>query len=268
MTAYVFDTELTHREAGQIIEAAWIRLPVVDDLAGPSDRIDVHPLARYITNEERFLPAKPISFGALAVHHILPSELANCRPHTAFELPADAQYLIGHSIDTDWEAAGSPKHIKRICTYALSQHVFADCDGMSLSALLYYTGGATDLVRQRVRQAHGAMADCWNALALLRAILERKPEIQTWSDLHAYSEECRIPLKMPKGRNRGVLLTDCETSELRWYLDQDWIDPYFRKGLERVIDARHRSRMPALSDEDFDDLDHHDSASPIDMGAQ
>jgi exodeoxyribonuclease X len=266
-SALIFDTELTARVAGQIIEAAWIRLPVVDDLAGPSDAIDLNPAARYFTNEERFCPSHPISFGAMAVHHILPHELAGKRPHTAFELPADVTYLVGHSIDFDWEAAGSPVHVNRICTFAMAQHVFADCDGMSLSALLYFTGGANDVTRQRVRQAHGAMADCWNALALLRAILERKPEITTWSQLWTFSEECRIPLTMPKGRNRGMLLTDCETSELHWYLNQDWIDPYFRKGLERVIDSRHRAPFRVLED-DFDDLDHHDSASPLDMGAQ
>lgn len=249
MTAYIFDTEATDKDAPEIIEAAWIRMPVVADLVGPSDRIDVGPLSPYQTYEERFRPARSISFGAMAVHHILPQDLIGSRPSTAFELPADVEYLVGHSIDFDWQAAGSPSHVKRICTHALAQHLFADSDSLSLSALLYFTGGPTDYVRSLVKQAHGAMQDCWNVMHLLREILAKRPDVQTWSQLWELSEQYRVPLKMPLGRNRGALLTEIEDSEIRWYLRQDWIDPYFRKGLIQVLRSR---RAPSLFDADAD----------------
>lgn len=254
--AYIFDTECTDKDdARQIIEAAWIRMPAVQDLAGRSDRICIDPAAEYKSYEERFKPTRAISFGAMAVHHILPHELLNCQPHTAFELPIDTTYLIGHSIDFDWQVAGAPTQVKRICTHAIAQHVFQECDSLSLSALLYFATGPSERTRQLVKGAHGAMQDCWNVLQLLRVILAKKPGIDTWEQLHKFSEACREPLRMPMGRNRGALLTDCDTGELEWYLDQPWIDPYFRRALQRVVKDRGRDLFSA-PDEDFDeDLD-------------
>jgi exodeoxyribonuclease X len=257
MTAYIFDTEWTDRDRPEIIEAAWIRMPVTEYPVTDPELIIASPDGDFRSFEERYCPSGPISFGAMAVHHILPHELEGKAPSTAFELPIDVAYLVGHSIDSDWEVAGSPANVKRICTHAIAQHLFLECDALSLSALLYYTGGATEVTRSRVRQAHGAMADCWNVLQLLRVILERKPTITTWSALWQYSEACREPLKMPMGKNRGAFLTDCETGELEWYLGQGWIDPYFRKALEKVVKSRSRDLFSDLEDEaesDFDDL--------------
>jgi exodeoxyribonuclease X len=250
MAAYVLDTELTDKVDGQIIEAAWIRMPAVQDLVGAGDRIDLDPRAQYQTFEERYKPTSPISFGAMAVHHILPSELEHCPPHTLFQLPDDVEYLIGHSIDFDWHAAGTPLHVKRICTHAIAQHLFDDCDAKSLTALLYFTYGPTDFVRTLTHNAHTAMGDCWNTVHFLRKILDRKPEITTWSQLWEYSEACRIPLRMPHGRNRGALITDLESSEIDWYLARNFIDPYLRKAMALALEKRGE---PALLDDDFDD---------------
>ncbi len=242
MTAVlIFDTELTDRKEGEIIEAAWLRLRPDSDLVGESDRI-----APGLVFEElfcqRYKPMKLTTFGALAVHHILPTELEGSPPSSTFALPADTTYLVGHSIDTDWQAAGAPEKVKRICTHALSQHTWPDADGYSQVALIYMLLGATDATRTEVRKAHGAVADVFLNRILLQHILQAKPDITTWSALWEYSEECRIPIYCPLKRWEGEKLEEMDDSSISWCLRQDWLDPYFRKGLRRVMEQRYPPR--------------------------
>ena len=237
MTALIFDTELTDRKEGEIIEAAWLRFSDTDLFPG-SDRI---PEGLEVADGfyGRFKPTKPVTFGSMAVHHILPAELEGLPPSSAFTLPADTTYLIGHSIDTDWIAAGSAPHVKRICTHALSQHLWPDATGFSQVALLYMLLGASPSTRDIVRHAHGADVDVRNNLILLKHILRAKPEISTWSALWEYSEECRIPYYCPLKRWEGLKLEEMDGGAVSWCLNQSWLDPYFRKGLERVRAQRY-----------------------------
>lgn len=237
MTAVIFDTEMTDKKDGEIIEAAWIYLGADNDLAGTPNIIP-SPWFGFTPYVERFRPSKPISFGAMAVHNILPSELESCRPSSQFELP-ECQYLIGHSIDFDWAAAGSPAHVKRICTHAMSQWIWPDATGYSQSALIYMLEGATPETRAMLNGAHGAVCDVQNNLLLLNHILAQKPEIVTWSQLWEFSEECRIPRTCPMKRYEGVLLQNLDDGFINWCLNQYWLDPYFRKGLERVLSGRY-----------------------------
>jgi exodeoxyribonuclease X len=233
MSIYIFDTETTDRKEGEIIEAAWSRLA----LGAWPDRIPPYlPVEELFV--QRYKPAKVVTFGAIAVHHILPSELEEFAPSSSFSLPNDAEYLIGHSIDFDWTAAGSPPNVKRIDTHALAQHVWPDATGYSQVALLYMLLGANESTRELVKGAHGAAADVFLNRTLLQHILDVRPAITTWSALHAYSEECRIPLTCPLKRWDGVLLEDMDSSSIGWCLRQDWLDPYFRIGLERVVEKR------------------------------
>lgn len=76
MTAYVFDTETTGLNDPVIIEAAWMQPNDITNLFSISD-----------CYSERFCPGKPISIGAMAVHHILDEDVATCRPSHEFTLP-------------------------------------------------------------------------------------------------------------------------------------------------------------------------------------
>lgn len=251
--AIFFDTEMTDKDdAREIIEAAWIR-PLVSDLPGESDRIP-RPLLEQPCESfvRRYRPTKPISYGAMAVHHILPSELEDRPPSSSFAIPEDVQYIVGHNIDFDWQAAGSPPWVKRICTDAMARYVWPDLDAYSQSALLYYVLGPTPETRERLRNAHSALADVLNNVLLLEKILEAKPEITTWSALYAYSEQCRIPRVMPIGERQGVKgmtldeALEFDPSFVDWCLRQDWLDPYLRKGLEQAIArANQRWGVPA-----------------------
>lgn len=240
MKVLIFDTETTDKKEGrEIIEAAWITIAADVGLMGNEpDRIPavLQPAEIFCC---RFRPAKPINLGAMAVHHILPEELKECPPSNSFSLPKDVQYLCGHSVDFDWEAVGSPD-VKRICTLAMSKHIWPNADSHSQSALLYQLLGTIPSTRALLREAHSALADARNNLTLLAAILQAKPEITTWSALHAYSDECRIPLTCPFKRWDGMLLEDMDDGAIGWCLRQDFIDPWFRKGLERVVEKREQ----------------------------
>lgn len=261
MTVLIFDTERTDRDNGEIIEAAWLALPIINDLAGPCDQIpeDLNPTATF---RMLYQPTKPITFGSMAVHHILPSELEGCPPSSAFVLPGECTYIVGHSIDFDWIAAGSPAHVKRIDTHAMAQWLWPETSGHSQNALLYMLCGATPEVRHWLKQAHGAAVDTWNNLALLRHILALKSDVRTWAQLWEYSEQCRIPMFCPFKNRAGIKLVDLDDSYIDWCLSQDWIDAYLRKGLEQIVEQRRvayrASRFDDMEFEEGDDSDDDD----------
>lgn len=257
MAAYIFDAEFSKKKRGEIVEAAWIRFTDAPDLAGDVTMIPPH-LSTGPSFCQRYKPAEPMEFGAIAVHHILPHQLDGCPPSSTFALPDDCSYIIGHSIDNDWEAAGSPAHIKRIDTHAIAQWLWPDATGYSQTALVYMLEGPTEAVRDRVRDAHSAITDSWLNYTLIWHILKLKPEIQTWEQLWAYSEECRIPRTCPLKRWEGVLVADMDDGAIDWCLRQYWIDDYFRKGLERVLERRHSAFLDHDVDEDFDHDDGDD----------
>ena len=135
--------------------------------------------------------------------------------------------------------------MKRICTYAMAQHIWPDADGYSQSALIYMLNGANQSITRRLlKGAHGALVDVENNMALLEHILLAKPDIRLWSALWAFSEECRVPLYCPLKRWDGLKLSEMDDGAVHWCLNQDWLDPYFRKGLERVLAERYKPREP------------------------
>jgi exodeoxyribonuclease X len=249
MTVYAFDTETTDKHEGEIIEAALVRLPDAEELFPGGDSIG-YPFPYLECTVTRFRPSKPMTMGALAVHHILPSELEDCAPSHSFRLPDDCTVILGHSIDFDWQAAGSPQHIKRICTHAMSQWVWPEATGYSQSALIYMLNGATPATRELLRSAHSAGVDLSLNVRILSAILEARPEIRTWSALWNFSEECRIPRTCPMKKFEGVPLDELVENEagfVDWCLRQSWLDPYFRRGLEREIEKQFAPAEPATS---------------------
>lgn len=262
MTALIFDTEWTDRESREVIEVAWLRFPDVFDLAGPSDRIPEIDLPKATCFREFYKPTRPISYGAMAVHHILPHELENCAPSGTFELPPGVEYLVGHSVDEDWKAIGSPANVKRICTRAIADWLWPEADSYALSALLYMLNGPNEITREMVRGAHSAYRDVFNTAVLLHYILKARPEIETWSQLWAYSEECRIPRVMPLGVQQGVKgvtideAVRIDPSFCEWCLEQHFVDEYLKRGIRRAFE---RMREAAYELEDDDEADDDES---------
>ena len=252
----VLDTETTSREDDrEPIEVALLQLPQGHDLLGPNP--DVIPKTfwpPHLIFAGKLKPSKPSTFGSMAVHHILPDELEHCPPSSSFKLPPDVAYIIGHSIDFDHVAIGSP-NVKRICTYAMAQTIWPQADSHSQSALLYMLLGATPQTRDLLRNAHSAVTDAINNVRLLEKILEARPEIHTWSALYAFSEEARIPSVMPMGRNKGALIAELESGEIEWYLDRSFIDQYLRKAFENELVRRGAPVMESSNDDSDPDDD-------------
>jgi exodeoxyribonuclease X len=216
MRAIIFDTETTGINAPEIIEAAWI---------------DIHGNHQY---HERFKPSKQIELGAMATHHIIPADLTDCRPSSEFKLPEDITYLVGHNIDFDWKAAGSPD-VKRICTLALSRWLFPEADSHKQSAMMYYLFPHED-ARTSCKEAHSALADVHMCLTLLNALVaelkSRSIPASNVEEIWQASEIARIPTIMTFGKHKGTAIKDIPSDYKRWLLGQSDIDPYLIKALK------------------------------------
>jgi exodeoxyribonuclease X len=175
---------------------------------------------------ERFKPSKPIQLGAMATHHILPADLEECPPTPEkFDLP---RYIIGHFVDYDWQALGSPAEVKRIDTCALARAAWPDLDSHSRGALTYHLhphGEARDLLRN----AHSAETDialCFRVFeaALLTIPMDRP--IGSWGDVWRLSEYCRVPKRMTFGKHEGLPISEVPADYAEWYQRQEDTDPY------------------------------------------
>ena len=215
MSAYIFDTETTSADQPELIEAAWLLMS--EELA------DHHPRDVFL---QRYQPTKAISFGAMAVHHILPSDLTACPSNAEFSLPIDMRYMVGHKVDFDWEVAGS-LNVKRICTLAMARRVWPDAESHTLGALCYMLGTDLEAVRLELRDAHNALADCYLCARVLFAIIEQCGEVlRTWEDVYQFSEKARVPTRMAFGKHAGRLIADVPYDYRAWYARQPDPDPY------------------------------------------
>jgi len=223
MTAYIFDSETTGLNDPHLVEAAWLQLENISSLLVTADFL------------QRYKPGKPIELSALATSHILDEELAGFHPHTDFNLPIDAEYLIGHNVDYDWRVIGEPD-IKRICTRALSAKLWPLADSHTQSAMIYlhYRSEATGLLRN----AHAALDDVKNCRLLLVKILDQlavqlgRP-VNDWEELWEISEDARVPTVISFGKHKGTPIADLPNDYKRWLLNQTDLDPFVRKALTR-----------------------------------
>jgi len=214
--AIIFDVEATDKNDAVIIEAASL------------DVTSLNPFEVGNPWVQRYNPGKPISLGALATHHIMDEELVNCPASSSFKLSAGTKYLIGHNIDFDWVAIGSPD-VKRICTLALARSLWPSLDSHTQSALLYFF--ERDTARDQLRNAHSALADVWICSKIVGQIID-KLHPASLDALWEMSEKARIPTTMPYGKHKGELISQVPTDYKQWLLRQDNVSGYLRKALE------------------------------------
>jgi len=201
----ILDTETTDID-GEVIELAYVAaegLPTRE--------------TTFAGKTKRFTPSVPIKFGAMATHHILPEEVVGFAPSSEApkELPS-AEYWIGHNIDFDWKALGSPPKVRRICTLALARAVWPETDSHTLTALHYFLFGATPTTRQILRNAHSAMHDVMLCVQLLHLIVE-KMGVSDIEGLYALSEDARIPRKWGFGKFVGKPISAADRGYANWY---------------------------------------------------
>jgi len=219
MIAILFDTETHDRDEPEIIEAAWHEVR----FGSPTILAENH-------NEERFRPSRPIALGAMSTHNIMDEDLIDCPPSVNFAFP-QTEYVIGHNVDFDADAAGLPKGApKRIDTCSFARAIWPNLDCYSQSALIYHLDRAN--ARERLRGAHGAANDILLLKTILDAIIA-ETKVQSWEELWKRSEEARIPKVMGFGKHKGTLIADLPRSYKEWLLraTDPPIDEYLRTAL-------------------------------------
>lgn len=225
MTAIILDTE-THTLNGLPIEIAYAPVEVF------SGKISLDKSRLF---DQLYQVNEPISYAAMAVHHILESDLINQPDYTSFELPSDVTYIIGHNIDYDIQAISrcgvDVTHIKAICTLALARQVWAQADAHNISALIYMISKGSEKARELLKGAHRADADIILTANILMHIVHHL-NINSIEELFLASEQARIPTKINFGKHRGSLISELPHDYMQWLLRQDDLDPYLKKALE------------------------------------
>jgi len=227
MHAIILDTE-THTLNGQPIEIAYAPIEVENGKL----TLDKSKLF-----DQLYSVDEPISFAAMAVHHILESDLID-RPHySSFTLPTDTHYIIGHNVDYDIRAIEKcgvdTSSIKAICTLALARRVWPDAEAHNISALIYMISKGSEKAREMIKKAHRADMDIILTANILMHIVHQL-NINSIEELYAASEDARIPRSINFGKHRGTNIADLPTDYIQWLLRQDELDPYLRKALENA----------------------------------
>lgn len=193
----------------------------------------------------KFNPGRPIDLGAMSTHYYY-DELVKDFPKWDPEVLPTVDIFVGHSIDYDWKAVGSPESVRRICTHKMSERLWPDLDSHKLAAVLIYLLGPR-LAIPRLQGAHDAVVDATNNLELVRAIA-REWDISTWEEFYDLSEHCRIPTHMTFGKYGPDKSSGYKGMPIEEMVKTDWqycsnflltkvddLDPYLRKAIE---DAR------------------------------
>ena len=217
--AIIVDTETTGFTTPEVIEMAWVE--VTERTFERVEHIKC----------ERYKPVGKIELGAIATHHILPSDLALCTQYTPDQLPPST-YLIGHNIDFDWEVLGKP-HAKRICTLAMSRNIWPELDSHKLTAIFYHIHGLNSLTRDVVKNAHSALHDVAMTHQIFNYITE-KAGLTALEDVWKFSEVARIPTHMTFGKYKGSPIADVDKGYVNWYRKQPDPDPYLLMAFTRA----------------------------------
>ena len=177
-----------------------------------------------------------ISFGSMAVHHILPADLLGKAHYQSFRLPIGCEYLIGHNIDYDIQAIArcgqATDQLKGICTLALARQLWPELDSHSLSALSYFISTDHQHTRNTLKNAHNAKTDILLTAQLLHRIVNTLG-VHSIEALYQASQQARLPQYMPFGKHKGVALQEIPIDYVQWLLRQDNVDPYLRQALQQ-----------------------------------
>ncbi len=221
MNAIILDTE-THDMKGFPIEIAYAPCSFIDGL------LTVDKDAVY---DEYFSCPEPITYGAMAVHHILESDIAGKPSYETFRAP-ECEYIIGHNIDYDINAvrlAHKDFNAKPICTLALSRMVWPD-EAHNISALIYMLTNGSEKAKQSIRNAHNAKQDILLTAVVLKALC-KELGIKDMNSLYLMSEQSHTFQKIRFGKHKGTPVKDLPRDYRDWLLNQSDLDLSLKKAL-------------------------------------
>ena len=228
MQTIILDTE-THTLNGLPIEIAYAPIEIENGKLS---------LDKKKIFDQLYQVGQPISFAAMAVHHILESDLADQPFYKEFKLPLETTYIIGHNVDYDIAAIArcgvDTSKLKPICTLALARHVWEDAEAHNISALIYLISKGSEKAREMLKGAHRADADIILTANILMHIIHQL-NIENIEQLYIASEQARIPKSITFGKHKGTSIQDLPADYIQWLLRQDDLDPYLRKALENKL---------------------------------
>lgn len=228
MQTIILDTE-THTLNGLPIEIAYAPIEIENGKLS---------LDKKKIFDQLYQVGQPISFAAMAVHHILESDLADQPSYKEFKLPSETTYIIGHNVDYDIAAIArcgvDTSKLKPICTLALARHVWEDAEAHNISALIYLISKGSEKAREMLKGAHRADADIILTANILMHIIHQL-NIENIEQLYIASEQARIPKSITFGKHKGTSIQDLPADYIQWLLRQDDLDPYLRKALENKL---------------------------------
>lgn len=227
MHAIILDTE-THSLNGQPIEIAYAPIQLEHGKLS-LDKSQIF--------DQLYTADEPLSYAAMAVHHILESDLVGKPHYSSFQLPPETIYMIGHNIDYDLRAIEKcdidTSHIKAICTLALARRVWPDAEAHNISALIYMISNGSEKAREMIKKAHRADQDIILTANILMHIIHQL-KVENLEQLYTLSEDARIPRSLNFGKHKGTAIQELPSDYVQWLLRQTDLDPYLRKALENI----------------------------------
>ena len=226
MRAILFDTETSAKENGEVIELSYcdVYCDGVDEFSG------LNPISRGTITTHRFKPERGISFGACAVHHIIPSDLVDAPPFDLELLPT-ADIYIGHNVDFDLQFFPNRTPARTIDTLALFRR-YLPAGEHTLGAAYYYVAGMNPAARALVRSAHGAETDVQMTFEVLY-FLQNAFECHSLDELARLSDEARVPTHTAFGKFKGQPISEVDNGWRNWYRRQPNPSPYLLEPFNR-----------------------------------
>jgi exodeoxyribonuclease X len=217
MQVNVLDTETASLEGG-VVDFALVRLDEGFNVV--------------YSVESLIDPERPISPGAMGIHHITDAMVADQPTMAEFVgLHPDVFYpgmvVAAHNAQFDCRmlAGFTPQDHKRICTLRLARELWPDVQDHKLQTLRYTFG-------LEAGPAHRAMGDVITCVSLLR-----RAHTEFGLSLEQMVAQCSrtLPLttKLSFGKHRGTAIGDLPKSYIRWMLEKmDTLDPDLRAALQ------------------------------------
>ena len=190
--------------------------------------------------DQLFSIDEPITYGAMAVHHIIDADLIGKPSYKTFLMPDDAIYIIGHNIQYDLAVLRhcgiNTDKYKPICTLALARYVYPEAPEHNISALSYMLSSDQATTRELIKNAHSAKADILLTGGILKNLIHSLG-ITSMDALYQASEKALVPTHISFGKHRGTAVGKLPPDYVRWLLSKDELDTNLRTALMNIARA-------------------------------
>jgi exodeoxyribonuclease X len=239
----IVDTETTGlTSSDKLFEYAHLALPTLEELQ-TSRPIYAHPAIE--PHRSIWNPRMDIHPRATEVHGYTKESLA-VYPHVEDFLMESTKYMIGHNVDFDARFLGEPD-TKKICTIRLAKMVWPKGGVVTSYSLTNLIKALVEDGEELIKEAHGALPDCYLTIILLDKILEKLPRVTSWEELYVLQlpKSAKVPTSkgktamtcMPFGKHKGELFCDIPRSYLEWLTKQE-LTPALLAAVEGAMGLR------------------------------